>query len=84
MRYVKYRNRTDTIAHILGAAKGGASKAKIMYKAFVGYEKLIDYLTLLIDNRLIYYDDKAKVYVTTCKGLLFLEKYVYLAELMWT
>ncbi len=79
---MKYRNPNDTIAQILGAAKGGASKTKIMYKAYVGYEKLIEYLTLLIDNGLIYYDDKAKVYVTTNKGLLFIEKYVHMAELM--
>lgn len=55
-----------------------------MYKAYIGYEKLIDYLELLIDNGLIYYDDKTKVYVTTHKGLLFIEKYIRMAELMGT
>ncbi|AFU58358.1 MAG: winged helix-turn-helix domain-containing protein [Nitrososphaera sp.] len=81
---MKYRSRTETIAQILGAAKGGTSKTKIMYKAYIGYEKLIDYLELLIDNGLIYYDDKTKVYVTTHKGLLFIEKYIRMAELMGT
>jgi len=32
---MKYRNRTEIVANILDAANGGATKTKIMYKAFL-------------------------------------------------
>ena len=31
---MKYRNRTEIVGNILDAANGGATKTKIMYKAF--------------------------------------------------
>jgi predicted transcriptional regulator len=34
---MKYRSRTEIVAMILDAANGGATKTKIMYKAFLSY-----------------------------------------------
>ena len=43
---MKYRSRTDIVALILEATKDGAAKTKIMYKAFLSYSQLKDYLSI--------------------------------------
>ncbi len=52
---MKYRSRTEIVAMILEAANGGATKTKIMYKAFLSYAQLKEYLSVLIENDLIEY-----------------------------
>ena len=52
---MKYRSRTEIVAMILEAANGGATKTKIMYKAFLSYNQLREYLSVLIENNLIEY-----------------------------
>ena len=47
---MKYRSRTEIVAMILEAANGGATKTKIMYKAFLSYAQLKEYLSVLIEN----------------------------------
>jgi len=37
---MKYRSRTEIVSRILDAANGGATKTKIMYKAFLSYAQL--------------------------------------------
>jgi predicted transcriptional regulator len=49
---MKYRSRTDIAEMILEAANGGAAKTKIMYKAFLSYAQLKEYLTVLLQNGL--------------------------------
>ncbi|HYY71221.1 MAG TPA: winged helix-turn-helix domain-containing protein [Nitrososphaeraceae archaeon] len=34
---MEYRSRTEIVSNILNASNGGASKSKIMYKAFLSY-----------------------------------------------
>ena len=70
---MKYRSRTDIVALILEAANGGATKTKIMYKAFLSFSQLREYLTVLQRNGLIEYEDGIRAYRTTEKGLQFLE-----------
>ena len=41
---MKYRSRTEIVAMILEAANGGATKTRIMYKAFLSYAQLREYL----------------------------------------
>ena len=36
------RSRTEIVSNILDAANGGATKSKIMYKAFLSYNQLKD------------------------------------------
>jgi predicted transcriptional regulator len=68
------RSRTEIVATILDAAnKGGETKTKIMYFAFLSYNQLNEYLSLLIGNNLIEYLDGTKTFKTTEKGLHFLK-----------
>ena len=46
---------------ILDAANGGTTKTKIMYKAYLGYNQLKEYLTILIENNLLEYIDGASI-----------------------
>ena len=68
---MKYRSRTEIISHILLAANGGASKTKIMYKAFLSYAQLKEYLGILIENDLII-AEMGGMYRATDKGIRFL------------
>ena len=68
------RSRTEIVAMILDAAnKGGETKTKIMYIAFLSYNQLNEYLSVLIENNLIEYLDGTNNYKTTAKGLFFLK-----------
>jgi predicted transcriptional regulator len=66
---MKYRSRTEIVAMILEAANGGATKTKIMYNAYLSYNQLKEYLSVLIKNNLIEYRDGTKTFRTTEKGL---------------
>ena len=68
---------------ILEAANGGrAIKTKIMYKAFLSFAQLQDYLTMLQDNGLIEYEDGKQTYRTTEKGMRLLHIYNKMYELV--
>jgi predicted transcriptional regulator len=82
---LKYRCKADIIAVILEtAASGEVPKSKIYYKSFLTYQRLRGYMTLLIEGGLIeYFDYKDKrVYKTTEKGILFLQAYNCIRELI--
>ncbi len=81
---VKYRSRTEIVAMILEAANGGATKTKIMYKAFLSYAQLREYLSVLIENNLLEYLDGSQTYKTTEKGLTFLKMHNEIGELLQT
>ena len=69
---MKYRSRTELASSILEAANGGgATKTKIMYKAFLSYAQLKDYLAMLIENSLL--SREGDNYKTTSKGIRFLQ-----------
>jgi predicted transcriptional regulator len=77
------RSRTEIVAMILDAAtKGGETKTKIMYFAFLSYTQVHEYLSILIENNLVEYLDGAKKFKTTTKGLFFLKMHNELAELL--
>ena len=80
--YMKYRSRTEIVAMILDAANGGATKTKIMYKAFLSYAQLREYLSVLIENNLIEYIEGSQTYKTTEKGLNFLKMHNEIGELL--
>ncbi|HEU4483799.1 MAG TPA: winged helix-turn-helix domain-containing protein, partial [Nitrososphaeraceae archaeon] len=65
---MKYRSRTEIVSMILEAANGGATKTKIMYKAFLSYAQLREYLSVLIENALLEYLEGNQKYKTTEKG----------------
>jgi predicted transcriptional regulator len=68
---MKYRSRTEIVSHILHAANGGATKTKIMYKAFLSYAQLKEYLGILVENDLLASEIDG-AYRTTEKGIRFL------------
>jgi predicted transcriptional regulator len=70
------------VAMILDAANGGATKTKIMYKAFLSYAQLREYLSVLIENNLIEYVEGSQTYKTTEKGLNFLKMHNEIGELL--
>ena len=70
---MKYRSRTELASQILEAANGGVTKTKIMYKAFLSYAQLKEYLAVLTENGLLAYDNSNSTYKTTPKGIKFLD-----------
>ena len=62
-----YRTRTEIVAIILDVANGGATKTKIMYNAYLSYNQLREYLTMLMENELVDYIDGKKIFKTTEK-----------------
>lgn len=55
---------------ILESANGGpVTKTKIMYSAFLSYQQLKEYLTILQENNLIEYQEGERAYRTTNKGM---------------
>lgn len=79
--FMKYRSRTEITSQILTVASGGVTKTKIMYKAFLSYAQLKEYLDVLVTNGLLDYNKKDEIFKTTEKGLRFLKIYVQLSEL---
>jgi predicted transcriptional regulator len=72
---VKYRSRMDIAAAILEIANNGSIKTRIMYRAFLSFPQLKEYLGLLMDQGLLKYSEEDKIYSTTDKGKRFLKTY---------
>ena len=81
---MKYRSRTEIVSMILEAANGGATKTKIMYKAFLSYAQLKEYLAVLIENNLLEYLEGVQTYKTTEKGFNLLKMHNEIGELLQT
>jgi predicted transcriptional regulator len=80
---MKYRSRSDIVGLILEAANGGgATKTKIMYKAFLSYAQLKEYLTVLLENGLLEYEEGRQFFRTTEKGMRVLQMYNQFDEMM--
>ena len=79
---MEYRSRTEIVGNILDAANGRATKTKIMYKAFLSYGQLKEYLSVLIENNLIEYLDGNRTFKTTEKGLNYLKMHNEMGELL--
>ncbi len=81
---MKYRSRTEIVAMILEAANGGATKTRIMYKAFLSYAQLREYLSVLIENNLLEYLEGTQSYKTSEKGFNLLKMHNEIGELLQT
>ena len=81
---MKYRSRTEIVSMILEAANGGATKTRIMYKAFLSYAQLKEYLSVLLENNLMEYLEGSQSYKTTEKGLNLLKLHNEIAQLLQT
>ena len=78
---MKYRSRTDIVSSVLTTANGGAQKTKIMYKAYLSYAQLTEYLSMLVENGLLSYSPAERLFTTTEKGMEFLKAYEHMAEI---
>jgi predicted transcriptional regulator len=78
---MKYRSKTDIMAMLLESAKIGVTKTKLMYKAFLSFNQLKEYLLVLEENGLLTYDQSSMTYKTTAKGNEFLAMNEKLNEL---
>ena len=78
------RSRTEIVSNILEAANGAVTKTKSMYKAYLSYNQLREYLSILIENNLIEYLDGDNKFKTTEKGLNLLKMHNEMAELLQT
>jgi predicted transcriptional regulator len=80
------RSRTEIVSQILDTAanggSGGVTKAKIMYKAFLNHDQLKAYLSLLTENQLLHYDKAMNTFKTTKKGLLLLQAYNQIDQIL--
>lgn len=72
---MKYRSRTDIAAAILEIALDGAIKTRIMYKAFLSFPQLKEYLSILEARGLLEHVAVDREYRTTDKGRQFLKMY---------
>ena len=79
---MKYRSRTEISSMVLEAARVGATKTKIMYKAYLSYTLVKVYLKFLQDNDLLKYEKLTKQYKITEKGLKFLHSYDQITDLL--
>ena len=78
------RSRTEIVAMILDATNGGETKTKIMYFAFLSYNQVKEYLSILIENNLIEYLEGTNKFRTTEKGLNYLKMHTEIGELLQT
>jgi predicted transcriptional regulator len=79
---MKYRSRTEIVEMILEASRSGVTKTRIMYKAYLSYTQVKEYLSFLLENELIKYEEGSQVYRTTEKGFHFLQVYGEISDLV--
>jgi predicted transcriptional regulator len=79
---MKHRNRIEIMNEILEAANGGTTRTQIMYKAFLSFIQLREFLTVLTERDLLRYDRETQTFKTTEKGLRFLDAYKQLGDMM--
>ena len=79
---MKYRSRTEIVSNILDVANGGATKTKIMYNAYLSYNQLKEYLSVLIENNLLEYIKGTRTFKTTEEGLNLLKTHNEMEELL--
>jgi predicted transcriptional regulator len=79
---MKYRSSTEIIDTILRSLDTGATRTRIMYKAYLSYTQLKEYLALLGSRQLVKFDEASQTYTITEKGLRFISAYDEIRELV--
>ncbi len=81
MDKMKNRSRLEIIAMILETVgDSGAIQAKIMYKVYLSFLQMKEYLSQIMQHGLIIHDDRAQIYRITDKGRRFLILYKQMTE----
>jgi predicted transcriptional regulator len=83
---MKHRSKIEIIADILESIMNDStlSTSKLMFKAFLTYKQMKEYLPFLLQNELIIHDDNDGTLRIADKGLRFLEMYNRLPEFVNT
>jgi predicted transcriptional regulator len=81
-----YRSKIDIIAVILKTASndGGVLKSKIMYEGYLSWAQLKEYLSIVLKNDLLKYQEREGTFVITGKGTRFLNIHNELDKLFTT
>ena len=79
---MKYRSSTEIIDSMLRSIRSGATKTHIMYRAYMSYSQLKEYLKLMEERQLIKYEPESQLYILTEKGLKFMNVYEKINELV--
>ena len=78
---MKNRSSLEIISMILETVgDSGAIQAKIMYKVYLSFLQMKEYLSETMRHELIVYDERAQIYRITEKGKRFLELYRQMTE----
>jgi predicted transcriptional regulator len=80
---LKYRSRTDIVAANLKIALDGVIKTKILYKAFLSFPQMKEYLAVLQEKRLLEYLATDHEYRMTDKEKQFLKMYKDVGRMMF-
>ncbi|HYV52435.1 MAG: winged helix-turn-helix domain-containing protein [Candidatus Nitrosopolaris sp.] len=72
---MKYRSRSEIVRSILDAANAteGTSRTRLMYKSYLSFNQLKEYLGTLQENGLIDYEIGKRCYKITQKGTRLLQ-----------
>jgi predicted transcriptional regulator len=67
---MRHRSKIEIIADILRSIMNDStlSSSKVMYKSFLTYKQMREYLPFLLQNELIKYGDKDRTFAITNKG----------------
>ncbi|TLX84375.1 MAG: hypothetical protein E6K98_02790 [Thaumarchaeota archaeon] len=79
---MKHRDRTDITASILRSAIKGVNKTKIMHESLMSFTQTNYYLDHLVENKVIRYDEQARLFKITDKGIKFLHTYEKISQLL--
>jgi predicted transcriptional regulator len=73
---MKYRSRTEIYGAILNAAsEGPITSNKLLYRTYVTHAQLKNYTSILIQNKLLEYNEVTKIFRTTEKGFKFIKTF---------
>ena len=81
---MKYRSRIDITNLILKSTIKGTTKTKIMYKAYLSYKQVQEYLKYLQQSDLLTFEEKTQLYRPTEKGFKYLNLSQELNEMVVT
>jgi predicted transcriptional regulator len=82
--FSKRRDQLHIVTEILEVTKHGASKTRIMYNANLSFKGVNQYLTFMMENKLLHktLEDYKLVYYASEKGLTFLSGYIQLIQML--
>ena len=81
-RTKKYRSQPEIIDCILRSIKSGSTKTHIIYRCYLSYVQMKEYLALLEDRKLIFLEPGTRLYKLTENGVRFMNAYDKINELI--